>query len=155
MLTCFLTNLLSDKLRSKGYHDSTNSLFYHGIPGFLGGIFTTIFVGNMPNLIDNKQKKYVYQYIGTFLDYYSDYTYFGEKEVGFGGYAAVHFAAIFITIALAFAWGFLAGFSIKFCNCYLAMRYFNDSEFFDVNESDRFPWKDENVRLELEYNPRE
>ena len=155
MITCFLTNLLSDKLRSKGYHDSTNSLFYHGIPGFLGGIFTTIFVGNMPNLIDNKQKKYVYQYIGTFLDYYSDYNYFGEKEVGFGGYAAVHFAAIFITIALAFAWGFLAGFSIKFCNCYLAMRYFNDSEFFDVNESDRFPWKDENVRLELEYNPRE
>ena len=109
----------------------------------------------MQTWIDNKQKNNVYKYIGTFLDYFSDYDNFGTSEVKFGAYAATHFAAIFITIALAFACGFLAGFSIKFCNCYLAMRYFNDSEFFDVSESDRFPWKDENIKLELEYNPRE
>ena len=155
LLTTLLTNILSNKLRNIGFHDSSNTIFYHGIPGFLGGIFTTIFVANMQTWIDNKQKNNVYKYIGTFLDYFSDYDNFGTSEVKFGAYAATHFAAIFITIALAFACGFLAGFSIKFCNCYLAMRYFNDSEFFDVNESDRFPWKDENVRLELEYNPRE
>ena len=155
LLTTLLTNILSNKLRNIGFHDSSNTIFYHGIPGFLGGIFTTIFVANMQTWIDNKQKNNVYKYIGTFLDYFSDYDNFGTSEVKFGAYAATHFAAIFITIALAFACGFLAGFSIKFCNCYLAMRYFNDSEFFDVSESDRFPWKDENIKLELEYNPRE
>ena len=155
LLTTLLTNILSDKLRNIGFHDSSNTIFYHGIPGFLGGIFTSIFVANMQTWIDNKQKNNVYKYIGTFLDYFSYYDNFGTSEVKFGAYAATHFAAIFITIALAFACGFLAGFSIKFCNCYLAMRYFNDSEFFDVSESDRFPWKDENIKLELEYNPRE
>ena len=155
LLTTLLTNILSDKLRNIGFHDSSNTIFYHGIPGFLGGIFTSIFVANMQTWIDNKQKNNVYKYIGTFLDYFSDYDNFGTSEVKFGAYAATHFAAIFITIALAFACGFLAGFSIKFCNCYLAMRYFNDSEFFDVSENDRFPWKDENIKLELEYNPRE
>ena len=155
LLTTLLTNILSNKLRNIGFHDSSNTIFYHGIPGFLGGIFTSIFVANMQTWIDNKQKNNVYKYIGTFLDYFSDYDNFGTSEVKFGAYAATHFAAIFITIALAFACGFLAGFSIKFCNCYLAMRYFNDSEFFDVSESDRFPWKDENIKLELEYNPRE
>lgn len=152
MMTCFLKNLFSDKLKRSGYHDTTNALFYHGIPGFFGGIFTTIFVGNMPNLISNREKKYIYKYIGTFLNYYNKYDDFGDSNVKFGRYAGVHFAAIFITIAIALGFGFLAGFSIKFCNCNVAMRYFNDSEFFDVSESDSFPWKDENIRLELEYN---
>ena len=86
------------------------------------------------------------------MNYYNKYDDFGDSNVKFGRYAGLHFAAIFITIAIALGFGFLAGFSIKFCNCNVAMRYFNDSEFFDVSESDSFPWKDENIRLELEYN---
>ena len=154
MLTCFLKNLFSEKLKLCGYHDTTNALFYHGVPGFVGGILTTIFVGNMPNLIEIKQKSYIYKYIGTFLSYYSNYDDFGTDDVKFGKYAGIHFAAIFITIGVALAFGFLAGFTIKFCNCNIAMRYFNDSEFFDVTDCDRFPWRDENIRVVLNYNPR-
>ena len=156
-LTCFLCNILSQKFKFNGYHDTANAAYYHGIPGILGGIFTTIFVGNMPRIISNddmKQKEYVYRYVGTFLDYYSNYTEFGKDEINFGNYAGMHFGAIFVTIIIALGCGFLAGFSIKFCNCNIAMRYFNDSEFFDVSESDPFPWKNENIKLELEYNPR-
>ena len=123
---------------------------------FIGGIC----IGGCCHLIDHYWVPILFGFFTALLttlltNILSDYDNFGTSEVKFGAYAATHFAAIFITIALAFACGFLAGFSIKFCNCYLAMRYFNDSEFFDVSESDRFPWKDENIKLELEYNPRE
>lgn len=66
LLTSFLSNILSDKLRILGCHDTTNTIFYSGIPDFLGDIFTPIFVRNMRTWIENKQKKIVYQYIGNF-----------------------------------------------------------------------------------------
>ena len=106
----------------------------------------------MPKIVDSKNKTYVYKYVGTFLNY--NFTNINETTINFGGYAGKHFGAIFITIATSLACGFLAGFSIKFCNCNIALRYFNDWEFFDVNDSDPFPWKNENIKLELEYNPR-
>lgn len=155
--TTFLSNFCSKKLNLDVYHDTANVIYYHGIPGLIGGIFTTIFVGNMPKIVknDNEKKKYVYQYIGTFLNYYNNNSSgYNDTINNFGRYAGVHFSAIFITIAVALACGFLAGFSIKFCNCNIALRYFNDSEFFDVNDTEPFPWKDENIKLELEYNPR-
>ena len=155
--TTFLSNFCSKKLNLDVYHDTANVIYYHGIPGLIGGIFTTIFVGNMPKIVknDNRKKKYVYQYIGTFLNYYNNNSSgYNDTDKNFGSYAGVHFSAIFITIAVALACGFLAGFSIKFCNCNIALRYFNDSEFFDVNDTEPFPWKDENIKLELEYNPR-
>ncbi len=154
--TTFLSNFCSKKLNLDVYHDTANVIYYHGIPGLIGGIFTTIFVGNMPKIVkNNRKKKYVYQYIGTFLNYYNNNSSgYNDTINNFGRYAGVHFSAIFITIAVALACGFLAGFSIKFCNCNIALRYFNDSEFFDVNDTEPFPWKDENIKLELEYNPR-
>ena len=152
-LTTILSNLISRKLNFNIYQDTANAFYYHGIPGFIGGIFTTIFVGNMPKIVNgNKSKQYVYPYIGTFLNYYNNYTEFGDDEIKFGRYAGVHFAAIFITIGSALACGFLAGFAIKFCNCNVALSYFNDSEFFDVNDSEPFPWKDEKIKVELKYN---
>ena len=158
VVTTFLSNFCSKKFNFDGYHDTANIVYYHGIPGIIGGIFTTIFVGNMPKIVknDSRKKNYVFQYIGTFLNYYnnSEYNNTNSTDINFGRYAGVHFASIFITIAVALACGFLAGFSIKFCNCNIALRYFNDSEFFDVNDTDPFPWKDENIKLELEYNPR-
>ena len=95
----------------------------------------------------------MYQFVGSFLNYYDNYDDFPEEEIHIGSYAGRHFGAIFITIGIALGCGFLAGFSIKFCNCNIALRYFNDSEFFDVRDSEPFPWKNENIKLELEYNP--
>ena len=56
--------------RELGYHDTSEIFFYHGIPGFLGGIITAIFVGISKDLkekpeisqkskeiINNKNKK--------------------------------------------------------------------------------------------------
>ena len=154
-VTCCLYNLLSERLQLKGYHDTANIFFYHAIPGFLGGIMNTIFVGNLSNLLSSTDKKIVYKYVGTFLNYYynidsnSDF----DGDVSIPSYAGVHFAAIWITLGIALACGFLAGFSIKFCNCKIILRYFNDYEFFDISESEPFPWSNENVRVKLEYKP--
>ena len=76
-----------------------------------------------------------------------------DGDVSIPSYAGVHFAAIWITLGIALACGFLAGFSIKFCNCKIILRYFNDYEFFDISESEPFPWSNENVRVKLEYKP--
>lgn len=151
-VTTICTNLISERLKFNGYHDTANAFFFHGIPAFIGGIITTIFVGNFPKIIKDKSKQYVYQFVGSFLNYYNDYSVFPSEEIHIGLYAGRHFGAIFITIGIALGCGFLAGFAIKFCNCNIAMRYFNDSEFFDVRDSEPFPWKNENIKLELEYN---
>ena len=60
-VTCCLYNLLSERLQLKGYHDTANIFFYHAIPGFLGGIMNTIFVGNLSNLLSSTDKKIVYK----------------------------------------------------------------------------------------------
>ena len=76
------------------------------------------------------------------------------KNMDFSYRAGIQFACIFITILIAGAGGLIAGFSIKFCNCKIAIRYFNDSEFFDVSESESepFPWEDEQVQLQVHYD---
>ena len=68
--------------------------------------------------------------------------------------AGIQLGAIFITILIAAASGLVAGFSIKFCNCNIAIRYFNDSEFFDISENEPFPWEDEKVQLQVRYDSR-
>ena len=68
------------------------------------------------------------------------------------GKAAVLFSAIFITIIIAGASGFCVGLSVRFCNCNIALRYFNDSEFFDVKDNEPFPWIDEEVEIKFNYN---
>ena len=153
-LTTFLCNILSYKLNEKGYHDTSDIFFYHGIPGFLGGIITTIFVGNLTKK-EEKEKIYkndIYPYIGTLLNitFIED----NNVELNISEYAGIHFGSIFITIAVSIASAFLAGFIINICNCYLALRYFNDSELFNVNDSEPFPWDDERVELQVRYNSR-
>ena len=150
-LSCFLFFILSEKLRKEGYHDTSGILYYHGIPGFLGGIVSTIFVGNLKNWVDPvllKENDYKY-FIGKLLNYNElNFTLDSSQRAG------IQFACIFITILIAGAGGLIAGFSIKFCNCRIAIRYFNDSEFFDVNESESepFPWEDEQVQLQVHYD---
>ena len=144
ILSTFLYFLLSKKLEAKGYHDTSGILYYHGIPGFLGGIISTIFVGNLTNW--NVEKNEIKYFIGGILNYH-DFKY----DLSFSRRAGIQFAAIFITICIAGASGFTGGFLIKFCNCNIAIRYFNDSEFFDVSECEPFPWEDEHVILKPIY----
>ena len=59
--------------------------------------------------------------------------------------AGAMFGAIFLTLLIAGLSGLCVGFSVKFCNCNIAWRYFNDSEFFDVSGNEPFPWVDERV----------
>ena len=147
-ISSFLYNILNKRLINKGYHDTSGIIYYIGIPAFLGGIISTIFVGNLENwkLTEKNEMKY---FVGGILDYDKfDY------NMDFSKRAGIQFAAIFITILIAAASGLVAGFSIKFCNCNIAIRYFNDSEFFDVSENEPFPWEDEKVQLQVRYDSR-
>ena len=149
-LTTYLCNNISDRLKRKGFHDTTDTIYYHGIPGFFGGIITTIFVGNNKEIKESlKNKKDLYQYIGTIMNYNEAIV--ANNITNISDYAGIHFGVIFLTIAIALASGFVAGFAIKFCNCNIAIRYFNDSEFFDVRENEPFPWEDEQVQLQVRY----
>ena len=75
-----------------------------------------------------------------------------ENKTNIQGKAAVLFGAIFLTIVIAGLSGLCVGLCVKFCNCNIAWRYFNDSEFFDVDENEPFPWIDERVELKFNYN---
>jgi len=161
-LTTYLCNIISFRLKRKGYYDTSDVFLYHGIPGFLGGIFTTIFVGNIQNwknenkvkLFDFPNKNFnetIVNFTGTLMSY--DFN-LNQYNNSIPRYAWTHFASIFITLAIAATSGFVAGFTIKFCNCNIAIRYFNDSEFFDVSDSEPFPWEDEQVELQVRYNSR-
>ena len=147
VITSFFYFFLSERLIKKGYHDTSGILYYHGIPAFLGGIISTIFVGNLTRWVNKNEIKY---FIGGLLNYH-EFRY----DLSFSRRAGIQFAAIFITIFIAAASGFTAGFLIKFCNCNIAVRYFNDSEFFDVSDSDPFPWEDEQVILKVIYDKKE
>ena len=69
-LTTYLCNIIADRLKRKGFHDTTDTIYYHGIPGFFGGIITTIFVGNNKEIKESlKNKEDLYQYIGTIMNY--------------------------------------------------------------------------------------
>ena len=149
-LTTYLCNIIADRLKRKGFHDTTDTIYYHGIPGFFGGIIATIFVGNNKEIKESLEKKEnLYQYIGTIMNY--NETMVANNITNISDYAGIHFGVIFLTIAIALASGFVAGFAIKFCNCNIAIRYFNDSEFFDVRENEPFPWEDEQVQLQVRY----
>ena len=147
-VACSLFNWLfyeKIKIKEKGYHDTVQVLFYHGIPAIIGGILSSVFMGNLKNLdIFNFNYK---MFIGTvpFED-------IENTNTNVQGKAAVLFSAIFITIIIAGASGFCVGLSVRFCNCNIALRYFNDSEFFDVKDNEPFPWIDEEVEIKFNYN---
>ena len=153
-ITTFLCNFISDRLKRIGYHDTSDVIYYHGIPGILGGIITTIFVGNLGKEKQDLAKNDVYKYVGTLLNntFVSANEIIKNETINIPKYAGIHFSAIFITLAIAVGGGFFTGFLIKFCNCNFAIRYFNDSEYFDVSGNEPFPWKDEPIELEVKYN---
>ena len=148
-----LSFLFYEKVRinNRGYHDTFQILFYHGIPAIIGGIITSIFLGNLKNLKKNIHNFDYKMFIGTlFSDDINNIT--REDKTNIEGKAAVLFGAIFLTIVIAGLSGLCVGLCVKFCNCNIAWRYFNDSEFFDVDENEPFPWIDERVELKFNYN---
>ena len=154
-LITYLCNFFSDKLKKEGFYDTSDVIYYHGIPAFFGGIVTTIVVGTFENKNEKVKKKDLYEYIGTIMNY----TDFGgpEKEIDISNYAAIHFAGIFISIIIALVSGFVSGFAIRFSNCRNLNIYFNDSEFFDINDNEHepFPWEDEQIQLQQNYISRD
>lgn len=142
-LITYLCNFISDRLKRKGFYDTSDAIYYHGIPAFFGGIITTIVIGTL-----NEENNY-YEYIGTIMNY--TYIDLGKEEaINKSIYAGIHFAAIFISLIIALVSGFVAGFAIRFSNCKNLNNYFNDSEFFDINDNEHepFPWEDEHTQLQ-------
>lgn len=152
-LSSFLFFILNNKLIEIGYHDTSGILFYHGIPGFLGGIISTIFVGNLERWSDNYADylKYIDNYTNIKFDL--DDTYL-KNTTSYTERAGIQFGSIFLTISIAAVSGLFSGFLIKFCNCEIAIRYFNDSEIFDDSDNEPFPWDDEKVLIKLNYKSR-
>jgi ammonium transporter Rh len=152
-ITTFLCNLLSDMFHEWGYHDTSEIFFYHGIPGFLGGIITAIFVGISKDLKE-KERDEIDPYIGSLLNYTSieNYTINYVNSTNYimtPKYAGFHFIAIVITIGIALASGIIAGFTIKFCNCKTAERYFTDSEFFYISDTEAFHLDEEQDSMNI------
>ena len=133
------------RIKDKGYHDTAQVLFYHGIPAILGVIISVIFTGVLKKL-DIYDFNYK-MFIGTvpFED-------IENTNTNVPGKAGALFGALFITIVIAGVSGLCVGLSVRFCNCNIAWRYFNDSEFFDVKENEPFPWIDENVEFKFNYD---
>ncbi len=153
---------LNDKLTKIGYHDTSGILYYHGIPGLLGGILSTIFVGCLANWdynkseLDNNRHELYMSLIDEFLPKEFAYNitklYKRDDNISIGTRAWIQFGCIFLTIVIAGVTGLFSGFLIKFCNCEIAKRYFNDSEFFDVSDNEPFPWEDEEIKIKLKYH---
>ena len=145
-LSSYLYFVLNKRLMNKGYHDTSGILYYQGIPAFLGGIVSTIFVANLENWKCVSEGN-IKNFIGGFLNY-NKYNY----SISYSKRAGIQFASIIITICIAATSGLVTGFSIKFCNCNIAYRYFNDSEHFNVSDSEPFPWDDEQIQVKVKYN---
>ena len=158
-LITFLCNFISDRLKRKGFYDTSDTIYYHGIPSFFGGIVTTIVVRTFENIKENEtnKKKKLYDYIGTIMN--SNYTDFESQteNINMSNYAAIHFTGIFISITIALVSGFVSGFAIRFSNCKNLNYFFNDSEFFDINDNEHepFPWEDEQIQLQKHYISRD
>ena len=135
------------KINNSGYHDTAKVIFYHGVPAILGGIISTIFIGNLKNLIPDINQCTYKMFICP-----SDSDIDNEGINNIQRKAGAMFGAIFLTLLIAGLSGLCVGFSVKFCNCNIAWRYFNDSEFFDVSGNEPFPWVDERVEFKFNYD---
>ena len=154
-ITTFLCNFLSDLFSEMGYHDTSEIFFYHGIPGFLGGIITTIFVGVSKDISNNNMETHIGNLLNTNnfnINYTINYTNSTGNGIDISKYAGFHFIVIIITIVIALCGGIIAGITIKFCNCKTAEKYFTDYEFFEPNDTEAFHWEEEQVGMNANSN---
>jgi ammonium transporter Rh len=117
---------LKKLLKARRLEDTFGILYTFGIPGILGGILNSIFMGNFKN------RSWLRREIKDFFD-------FNRSPSRQGG---IQIAAIFITIGFAGVAGIVIGFIIKTISCDKNDIYFVDSEYFKEDELIPFPeWK--------------
>ena len=113
---------LKKYFKEKKLDDTFGILFTFGIPGFLGGILNSIFMGISWGGRKNK-------------DFYFD-----ERSSSKQG--GIQIGAIFITLCFSLISGITLGFIVKLMKCDINEIYFVDSELFIENELIPFPeWK--------------
>ena len=136
-LTTYLSNILSNRLKRKDIMKLLILFIILEYLGFLDCKIKTIFIGNL----DKIDEKIEIEVLGYYIENIINSTINFDESKKPWEYAGVHFSAFFITLAIGIASIIFAGFIIKFCNCNIAIRYFNDCEYFDIRENDRFPLK--------------
>ena len=121
---------LKKYFKEKKLDDTFGILYTFGIPGLLGGILNSIFMGNFTNNSwwPNNDIKYF------FFENNIDKT--PSKQGG------IQIAAIFITLGFSLISGITLGFIVKLMKCDRNTLYFVDSEFYVETELIPFPeWK--------------
>ena len=117
---------LKKLLKDKKLEDTFGILYTFGIPGILGGILNSIFMGNFSNS----------PWQGKEIREFFDFNRTASKQGG------IQIAAIFITIGFSGTAGIVIGFIIKTINCDKNDIYFVDSENFREDELIPLPeWK--------------
>ena len=61
-------------------------------------------------------------------------------------------AGVLLSVAFAVVSGIVVGYIIKACNCNNTVRYFDDTEYIKEIENELFPWEDEVLQNDANYN---
>ena len=117
---------LQEKLKRCYLEDTLGILHIFGIPGFLGGLLTSIFIGNFSIKRD-------------WGDQFEIKNLFPEITRTIPEQAGIQIASIFVTIAIAGASGIVTGFTINSMVCDKNESYFVDSELFTDEETFPLP----------------
>ena len=115
--------------------DTMGVMYCFGVPGILGGIFTTIFLASL-NKIPWKKTKTINEVEVEFKTKLEDLFYYNRSPSAQGG---IQLGVLFITIAIAFVSGIVTGFIVKFLEYDRNENLFNDNIIFeDRNNFDVF-----------------
>ena len=117
---------LTPCLQNKGnLFDAAGILSLHGIPGFIGGALTSIFISDM------NMKDWGYEY--TLV--YTKKTRSPSKQAG------MQVAALFITLGISVVSGVITGLILNTKCMFPIKNYFDDREYWDIEEEEVFDEK--------------
>ena len=101
------------------------------IPGFLGGILSTIFISDLQNIETYSSKQG-----------FIDFNFYGKNNTNVDNHlrypAGIQIAALFITFGISLFCAVFVGFIVKFCVCQKNEKYYVDSEYF-IEGDEVFP----------------
>ena len=126
--------------------DTMGVMYCFGVPGILGGIFTTIFLASL-NKIPWKKAKTINELEVEFKTKLEDLFYYNRSPSAQGG---IQLGVLFITIAIAFVSGIVTGFIVKFLeydrneNLFTDNIIFEDKNYFDVFDNKKILSSSEN-----------